>query len=169
MVNNGHCTYRYMVIKYCPYSVHIYKYTHQLPTQQAFHNIEIVVSCSIMQCSRTIFVLCTDFSRVFPQQLQPSSQQGLAVHLWLPVKQQNIFRNNCFSLTESPHSKRQTSLSVYGQFTSLLYFNFYLSTAYDVYFTNLGKFTTDGLNHRTGYSNLHSIYTTILKFLAIQY
>ena len=46
MVNNGHCTYRYMVIKYCPYSVHIYKYTHQLPTQQAFHNIEIVVSCS---------------------------------------------------------------------------------------------------------------------------
>ena len=61
------------------------------PINKLFHYIEMVVSCSIMQCSRTIFVLCTDFSRVFPQQLQPSSQQGLAVHLWLPVKQQNSY------------------------------------------------------------------------------
>ena len=40
------------------------------PLKKLFQNTEMVVSCSIMQCSRTIFVLCTEFCRVFPQQLQ---------------------------------------------------------------------------------------------------
>ena len=143
------------------------------PINKLFHYIEMVVSCSIMQCSRTIFVLCTDFSRVFPQQLQfLLNKVQPSISGCLLNNKIVIFRNNCFSLTESPRSKCQTSLSVYRQFTSLLYFNFYLYTAHAghyFYFTNLGKFTTDGLDHRTGYSNPHSIYTTFLKFPTIQY
>ena len=112
----------------------------------------MVVSCSIMQCSRTIFVLCTDFSRVFPQQLQfLLNKVQPSISGCLLNNKIVIFRNNCFSLTESPRSKCQTSLSVYRQFTSLLYFNFYLYTAHAAhyfYFTNLGKFTTDGLDHQ---------------------
>ena len=99
------------------------------PLNKLFHNIEMVVSCSIMQCSRTIFVLCTDFSRVFPQQLQfLLNKVQPSISGCLLNNKIVIFRNNCFSLTARVHAQNVRLRFLFIGSLPALYILIFIST-----------------------------------------